>query len=80
MALWIGLDVGMLTLVLGMGWYFSRLDWDLESQLARERSLKHSPVSTPCASDKGEQDEEVLGLLEDQGGSVFEEGRGGSDK
>ena len=35
-ALWMGLDAGMFTMVVGLACYFSRLDWELE---ASERVL-----------------------------------------
>eukprot|EP01052_Picozoa_sp_SAG31_P028637 SAG31_NODE_2781_length_5095_cov_9.452162_3_plen_120_part_00 len=65
-ALWIGLDFGMLSLVLGLACYLSRLDWELESRLARARSTKHSPahVEGSNAENEGDtQQEEVLALL-----------------
>ena len=71
----------MFSLVIGLAWYFSRLDWELESRLARERSAKHSSVASPPRGGETEEAEEVLGLLDgDAGGGSGGKGPAGNGR
>lgn len=51
-ALWIGLDVGMLVMTIGLTVYFLRLDWNHEAKRARDLALRtRSPGTSPAAKD-----------------------------
>jgi hypothetical protein len=51
-ALWIGLDLGMSVMTIGLTTYFLRLDWDYEAEKARDLALRtRSPGNSPVAKD-----------------------------
>ena len=51
-ALWVGLDLGMSVMTIGLTVYFLRLDWDYEAERARDLALRtRSPENSPVAKD-----------------------------
>lgn len=75
-ALWIGLDLGMSVMTIGLTVYFLRLDWNYEAAKARNLALQtrspvNSPVNSPVAKDaqmRRNSDRSEVGEGEDEQG------------